>query len=161
MRGKIVNKAELAAILGRSAQSLTAWQAEGMPYVKSEEKGGDNAYNTAEIIAWIIRRETSDGLDLNAERAKLAKEQTESSRLKNEERRGELIPLPAVIEIAQRAAHAIRQKIVGCSMTEDEKNVLLTDINSLANADYTNFKKIDEQDDEPDATEKPDAPPGN
>ena len=157
MAGKIVNKHELAAILGKTPKTLTIWQAEGMPFAKSETNGHANDYNTAEVIAWLIRRETSSGLDLNEERAKLAKEQTEGSRLKNEERRGELIPLAAVVDIAQRAAQAIRQKIISSSLSQEEQNILLTDINSLAGADYTNFRRIDQADEEAEEPEKPNA----
>lgn len=150
-----LTKSELCVALGVETKAVTRWHNEGLPYIPAKDTGESNIYDLPVVIRWWIKRETKGGMDVNEERAKLAKEQTETARLRNVERRGEMIPLSAVVEIAQRAAHAIRQKIVSCSMSEDEKNVLLTDINSLANADYTNFKRLDEADDEPDEEAAP------
>ncbi len=148
MAGKTVNKSELAAITGVTTKTITVWQAEGMPYVEAAEVGTDNTYNTAAVIRWWIQRETKGGFDLDEERAKQAREQTETARLRNEAMRGEMVPLADAIDLAQRAAYALRQKIVTCSMTDEEKQAALTDIHSLANEDFRNFKRLDEADDE-------------
>ncbi len=148
MAGKTVNKSELAAITGVTTKTITVWQSEGMPYTEAAEVGSDNTYNTAAVIRWWILRETKGGLDLDEERAKQAKEQTETARLRNEAMRGEMVPLADAIDLAQRAAYALRQKIVTSSMTEEEKQAALTDIHSLANTDFRNFKRLDESDDE-------------
>jgi phage terminase Nu1 subunit (DNA packaging protein) len=144
MAGKIVTKTELSAILGKTPKTLTIWQAEGMPHTPGERPTDPITYNTHSVIDWLIAREAHGGLDLETERALLARQQTETARLRNEEKKGELVPLAAVVEIAQRAAFAIRQKIVSSKLTDDEKRALLIDINNLAGADYSSFARNDE-----------------
>lgn len=151
MAGKVVNKHELAAILGKTPKTLTIWQAEGMPFAKSETNGAANDYNTAEVIAWLIRRETRTGPDPNTEKAALLKEQAEQARRRNAKEKGELIPAGAARLVVQRAAYAIRQKIVTCGMSHADKQALLVDIQSLREVD---FESIDETEgDDGDATE--------
>lgn len=141
MAGKIVNKHELAAILGKTPKTLTIWQAEGMPFAKSESNGAANEYNTAEVIAWLVRRETRTGPDPNSEKAALLKEQAEQARRRNAREKGELIPMTAARLVVQRAAYAIRQKIVTSGLSHSDKQALLIDIQSLRSVD---FEQIDE-----------------
>lgn len=54
--GKIVNKRELAQILGISERSLTEWQREGLPMVLNSGRGASNQYDTADVINWRIAR---------------------------------------------------------------------------------------------------------
>lgn len=141
MAGKIVNKHELAAILGKTPKTLTIWQAEGMPFAKSEANGAANEYNTAEVIGWLVRRETRTGPDPNTEKAALLREQAEAARRKNAREKGALIPLDHAKLVAQRAAYAIRQKIVTSGLSHADKQALLVDIQSLKTVDFT---QIDE-----------------
>lgn len=145
MAGKSVGKVELAAILGKTTQTLSAWQAEGMPFVKGEGKGAHNEYNTALVIEWLIRRETKDGLDLDAERAKLAKEQAESAKRKNALAAGEVLDKNVAKVVVQRAAYAIRQKIVSSSMNHADKQAVLTDIKSLRDIDFETLPAPEEE----------------
>lgn len=147
MAGKIVNKSELAAIIGKTTKTLTVWQAEGMPFVESAAVGLENSYNTASVIAWMIRRETKGGLDLDVERAKLAQEQAESVRRKNALAAGDVIPKKAAIAVVQRAAYSLRQAIVTSGMSHEDKQNCLKRIQELRDVD---FEKID-----PDADEEP------
>lgn len=53
----IVNKRELAGILGRSERTLTTWQEkEGLPILLDAGRGGENQYDTAAVIEWMIAR---------------------------------------------------------------------------------------------------------
>jgi phage terminase Nu1 subunit (DNA packaging protein) len=137
MSGKIVLKTELAAILGKTIKTLVIWQNEGMPYFEASSTGKGNTYNTAEVISWMIRRETKSGPDVNTERAKLAAAQTESAYLRNEERKGNLVTLETAKAVVERAAFAIRQKIVNSDLPKADKQALLTDIASLGASDFT------------------------
>lgn len=132
--GKIVGKSELSAILGVGPKSIVIWQSEGLPFTVAEN-GKANEYNTAEVIRWMIKRETKavGALVLNDEKANLAKEQAEYARLKNEEKRGNVIPLEQVIFAVQKAAAAIRQKIVNCPMHPTDKLKVLDEIHALKN----------------------------
>lgn len=149
MAGKIVSKHELAAILGKTAKTLTIWQAEGMPFAKSETNGAANDYNTAAVIAWLVRRETRTGPDPNTEKAALLKEQAEQARRRNAKEKGELIPMATARAVVQRAAYAIRQKIVTSGLSHADKQALLVDIQSLRGVD---FEQIDETDGDDGAT---------
>lgn len=60
-RGIEVNKARLSEILGYSQRSLTTWQKLGMPVVGKGVRGSSHRYNTAEVIAWMIRRTEGHG----------------------------------------------------------------------------------------------------
>lgn len=145
-------KTELAAILGRSVKTLTVWQNEGMPYDTPTALGGPNSYNTQAVIAWLIRRETKQGLDLDVERAQLAREQTEIARHKNRMLAGETIPLKDAIRIAQTFVFAVRQKIVTSHLSTDEKNGILADLRAMANVDFTTIAaQMDDDDDTPDS----------
>ena len=137
MAGKIVLKTELAAIIGKTPKTITIWQSEGMPYFEATGSGKGNTFNTLEVINWMIRRETKSGPDVNTERAKLAAAQTESAYLRNEERKGNLVTLDTAKAVVERAAFAIRQKIVNSDLAKADKQALLTDIASLGACDFT------------------------
>lgn len=57
--GKIVNKRELAQILGVSERTLTEWQREGLPMVVNSGRGAANQYDTAAVIQWRVAREVN------------------------------------------------------------------------------------------------------
>ena len=158
-RGKEVQKSELATILGLSIQTIQLWSAEGMPFrvepAANKQSVNANIYNTAEVIKWWIRREQAavGGLDLSDERAKLAREQTEYTKLKNEERRGNLIALEDAIVTVQKSATAIRQKIIAAKMEEADKAKLLEEINALGEQDFGDADGAAEKDVEEDEGE--------
>lgn len=153
MAGKIVLKTELAAIIGKTPKTITIWQNEGMPYFEATGSGKGNTFNTVEVIEWMIRRENKTGPDVNEERAKLAAAQTESAYLRNEERKGNLIALDLAKSVVERAAFAIRQKIVNSGLTKQEKQSLLTDIAALGSADFSASPDDMEEADATDADE--------
>jgi len=56
--GKLVNKVELADILGVSERSLTTWQNdEALPILVVGERGQSNQYDTEAVIRWLVQRE--------------------------------------------------------------------------------------------------------
>jgi len=147
MPGKLVTKTELAAIIGKTPKTLTIWQSEGLPHIPPEKAGDPVQYNTVQVIDWMIRRETKAGPDVNDERARLAQQQTESARLRNERAKGNLILLDDAKTVAERACNAIRQKIINCSMSHEDKQALLTDIHGLGAADFSAVDASGEEDD--------------
>ena len=52
----ILNKVQLAEILGFSERTLTEWQEEGMPIDRTGVRGQENAYDTAAVVAWMLDR---------------------------------------------------------------------------------------------------------
>ena len=136
--GKTVGKSELAVILGCNTRTLALWEQEEMPFSVSKEHKARHVYNTARVIDWLIKRQLRDigSLDLDDERAKLAREQSEYTRLKNEERKGNLIALPDAIVVVQKAANSIRQKIINAKMDDADKSKLLEELNALGDENF-------------------------
>ncbi len=153
MAGKVCGKSEMAAIFGVTPKTITVWQEEGMPFYPPPSKGEANSYNTLDVIRWRIAREKGygggDTLDLDTERARLAKEQADSKAMSNELDRGEMINLEAAMIIVQRSAFAIRQKIINSDLSKEAKQALLVDINSLGDQDFSDVENEDDIEDDP------------
>jgi phage terminase Nu1 subunit (DNA packaging protein) len=106
----------------------------------------------------MIKREqaAAGSFNLSDERANLAREQAEYARLKNEERKGNLLPLDLVVTAVQKAAVAIRQKIVNSPLSVDDKSKLLEEIHALGSIRMEDIKDAEFTDDEEDPiTETP------
>lgn len=54
----IVDKKTLCQIFGVSERALTDWTKEGMPIAKVGGRGKPNDYETVDVLAWYIQRET-------------------------------------------------------------------------------------------------------
>ncbi len=147
MPGKIVSKNELAAIWDKTPKTLTIWQNQGMPHVKGANPGDENQYDTADCTNWRIARESGKA-DPNVEKAALLREQAEHARRRNAREKGETILMKDARMVVQRAAYAIRQKIVTSGLSHADKQALLVDIQSLRNVDFT---QVDEAPDDGEA----------
>ena len=54
----LVNKKQLASILGKSERTLTEWQKHpNFPINRDAERGASNQYETEDVIDWITRTE--------------------------------------------------------------------------------------------------------
>jgi phage terminase Nu1 subunit (DNA packaging protein) len=89
---KIVNKRDLAAILGVSERSLTSWSKKGMPIVHEGERGEENQYDTAAVIRWMVEREAMKARQAETPNDRLARRKAEEIELRLAEKRGESIP---------------------------------------------------------------------
>lgn len=54
--GLVVNKRQLAEIMGVSQRTVTDWQQKGMPVRHLADRGHDNQYDTAEVIEWRLQQ---------------------------------------------------------------------------------------------------------
>lgn len=52
----ILNKVQLAEMVGFSERTLTDWQGEGMPIIQTGARGEANRYDSASVIAWMLDR---------------------------------------------------------------------------------------------------------
>jgi terminase small subunit / prophage DNA-packing protein len=93
--GKVVNKHDLAEVLGIAERTLTAWQKAGMPMQPRGIRGEANEYDTERVIRWWIKREVRKVQD-EQPRDRLARVQADEVELKLAEKRGELIPKSAI-----------------------------------------------------------------
>ncbi len=53
----IVNKATLSEVVGKSQQTITTWQKNGMPILIDGTAGTENQYDTTQVIDWLVARE--------------------------------------------------------------------------------------------------------
>lgn len=86
-----VNKRELAEIVGVTERTLTNWQDEGMPIELVRARGGENDYDTAGVIAWMIDRAIKSA-KLEKPRDRLSELQAQRLEIELAEKRGELVP---------------------------------------------------------------------
>ena len=100
LRGEVVNKARLSLITGLTVKQIDGLIAKGMPILKAATSQHDDwEFATAQAIQWLAGGGTADGerpIDLNAERARLAKEQADGQALKNAVLRSQLLPADQV-----------------------------------------------------------------
>ena len=133
MKGDIRNKAGIARLFGVSVKVVERWIAEGMPVVSApSNRNGEYRIDTAAAWQWHLERlAASDGeLDLNAERARLAKEQADGQALKNAELRASLLPADEVAEAWKEAQAMVHRTCA--EMVIDAVPKLLAAIRSAA-----------------------------
>lgn len=96
-------------------------------------------------------KQIADGLygSVHAGRVELLTQQAEEKKLKNAERSGRMISVEAAMEVAGRAAQAIRSRIMASGLAKDEKKKLLADINGLKNTSFADAEKQAEMEDAP------------
>jgi phage terminase Nu1 subunit (DNA packaging protein) len=126
-----VSRPELCAIMGVTRSQVDRWVQAGCPVAeKPSGRGGEWKFDTARVIAWRTDRALAEAggekpLDLNAERARLAKEQADAQELKNRVSRGELLPASEVEGLWQSAAGRCRSILLGIPNSSSERIVLI------------------------------------
>lgn len=116
----LVNKTQLAEILGKSVQTLTTWQKNGMPIFADGSNGQANQYDTAAVIDWLVSREISklsidsEGRvhDYEMERARLTHHQANKTALEEAVLQGSLIPADKVERVQGDMVSAFRAKML-------------------------------------------------
>ena len=156
--GKIVNKAELAEILGKSERTLTTWQKNGMPIEVDGGRGSANKYCTEAIISWMVRREIDqiiqgqDGeggaYNYDSERARLTHHQANKTALEEQVLGGALIPAETVAMVQTKMLGAFRAKCLSIPTKTAPRVVYLTDLaeteGELRNAIYDALSELSE-----------------
>ena len=96
---------ELARVHGTTARTLRDWDGAGHP------RNLDGSYCASASIAWRLDRELHGGLNLDAERARLARAQAEKSELDLALRKGSLLERGGVIRDGQALVIAMRARL--------------------------------------------------
>ena len=141
--GKLVNKSELAEILGKTQQTLTTWQSKGMPVKLVGKRGTSNEYDTSDVIDWYVKKEigkltvdeSGKYFDLEKERSRLTHHQANKTALEEEVLKGNLLPSDEVIEVWGNYISSVRAKLlsmptklahslINCSDFEDVEAIL-------------------------------------
>jgi hypothetical protein len=92
--------------------------------------GDDGKFSTPDIARAVFG-------DIDAERLRKTKEEADRIALENEKLRGELVEVAMVKQLGETIFVGLRQKILASSMTDQEKDELLTDMSSLKVRDWT------------------------
>ena len=81
---------DVAELLAVTPRTVRDWQSEGLPRLP------DGHYSGPDVVRWFVARGQAGALDLDQERARLAKEQADRTALENGARRGELVDVAGV-----------------------------------------------------------------
>ena len=137
--GKLVNKRELAEIVGKSQQTVTTWQKNGLPMESDGTKGRDNIYDTGQVIDWLIAREINARIkergsedefyDFEKERARLTFHNANKASLEERVLNRSLIEASTVKEVWADLITAFRAKILGIPTKSAHKFLSVTELN--------------------------------
>ena len=117
MAGKVVNKRELAEIMGVSEQSLTDWQRIGMPMLLDADRGHPNSYDTAAVIGWRIERAL--GASRESAKERLDRITADLRELELHKRRGEMIAVDEVVAVWGPMLVAVRARLMAIPTAAD------------------------------------------
>jgi phage terminase Nu1 subunit (DNA packaging protein) len=118
-RGLAVSRKQCCDILGWTEGNFDNAIREGMPFAERPSgRGTDWVVFMGDVIRWLVEREVRAAgfepvqkLDLNAERARLAKEQADKTQLENKLARGELIRAEDVLKTGEVFYTGIRDRV--------------------------------------------------
>src|SRR5918997_1115560 len=116
-KGELVNKARCCALLGWTRQQFDAYAREGMPVTEQpNDKGGEYKLFAGAAVAWLVHRATERAggsvvLNLNDERARLAKLQADHQEMRNKQLAGELLPAVEVQALAEAEFIGLRDRL--------------------------------------------------
>ena len=109
---------QLADITGWSRTTIYRYiKNDDMPIKKRGKPGVGHAFDTVAIISWHIHRQIPEALDLNAERARLAKEQADAAALKNAIEREEWAPVTPLLSAVAGVFGEVRTRLLSLPRT--------------------------------------------
>lgn len=101
-----LSQRQCADMHGVDVRTIRRWDEDGHP------KQDDGTYIASESIAWRLQRETGSDLDLNAERARLAKAQADKTEIENAHRAGTLLDQSQVLREVGDMLGAFRSRVI-------------------------------------------------
>jgi phage terminase Nu1 subunit (DNA packaging protein) len=127
------NKQVCCEVYGWTKHTFDQNVRDGMPVAERPAgRGGDYVVYTGDVHDWLVRRAleragapVAEAFDLNAERARLAREQADGQAMKNEVLRGKLLPAEEVVAGWQAAIGRSRALALGMPITVAPQLVLL------------------------------------
>jgi hypothetical protein len=120
----VLTQIEAAALLSIAPRTLRDWH--------DAPRNPDGSYSGPALVAAYLLKQTGSDLDLNKERARLAKEQADRTGLQNAIARGDVIPSSQAT--AQWSAHVVaaRAKLLALPTKLGPQLIALTDVNTIA-----------------------------
>jgi phage terminase Nu1 subunit (DNA packaging protein) len=108
----IVNKNQLADVMGVSERTLSEWQEDGLPIKSVGGRGLENQYETAEVIEWLVQRAVAGKSVLTPrDRRDLADAQLSELELARESRK--VVSIEEVLPLWEAAVLAARTDLLG------------------------------------------------
>lgn len=128
---KVVNKREMASILGVTERTLTEWQKLGLPFVRGKGRGAAGHYKTKEVIAWMIAREVSQSPAGESARDRHARLQGDVLEITLAEKRRDLVPAAQIepewiahVVAARQALLAVPLRVAPLLSTMDQVDAI-------------------------------------
>lgn len=81
--------------------------------------------------------------DMDGEKLRKTREEADKLEMENRKTRGTTIDIEDAAEVMGKFGAAIRQKILLCSMTDEEKAAIIADIHGMKNYKYEQIKAIE------------------
>jgi len=107
---RIVGQAEIAALFGVSARTITEWQAAGLPVAVQGGPGVPGQYDAPACVRWLVEREVRK-VQGESPKDRLARLQGDDLEMKLERERGKLIEAGAVEPMMRAAIVSARERI--------------------------------------------------
>lgn len=119
-----------AALVGADRHELTR-NLETLKASPVASNGRGAEYSLRDLVT------AHNGGDERAERIRKNRAESERIELQNSRTRGELVEVQAVKKLGERVMIAIRSRILQFPITDDEKDLLLTELHSLGKMDWS------------------------
>lgn len=110
-----MNRAEIAELFGVSTNTVTAWISKGCPVEQEGGRGVSYVLDPAKVMKWQIEQKTvrEEDLNLQQERAALARAQRIKTELETMVRRSELVEASAVTATWQGMVGNMKSRLLG------------------------------------------------
>ena len=118
----LVNKRELAELMGKSERTLSTWMKdEGLPVHADGGRGRETHFDTVSVFAWYAQRavlkeigegSSGEAISYDAERARLTKAQADHEELKVRLLEGRVIPAETVERVQGAMVSNCRAKLL-------------------------------------------------
>ena len=141
--GKLVNKFELAEIIGKSERTITTWQKNGMPISVDGKRGEANQYDSQEVIDWFVQREINNVLQMEGsdksiynfevERARHEYHKANIAEMEQDLKKGQTIEMEIVSEVQNRMFAGFRAKCLSLPSKIAPRVVYLDDLAEIEN----------------------------
>ncbi len=121
-----LTQVQAAALLSVAPRTMRDWS--------DAPRNPDGTYNGPSIVAYYVSKMAGDELDLNRERARLAKEQADRTALSNAVARGDVIP--SAVALQQWSDHivAARAKLLAMPTKLGPQLINISEVNLIAAA---------------------------
>jgi hypothetical protein len=119
-----LTQSQAAALLSIAPRTLRDWA--------DAPRNADASYPGPALVAFYLQKQTGSDLDLNKERARLAKEQADRTGLQNAIARGDVIPSADAVRQWSSHVTAARAKLLSLPTKLAPRLTAQTDVNHIA-----------------------------